>query len=98
MIKELNTENFQKETECGLKLIEFYTDWCGYCKKQLSELEFMDKIWIGQVNAEKNTQLSEKFNIKAYPTFLILKDGCEVERFSGFKSKEDIMSRLMAHL
>ena len=38
MIIELNEENFEQETKKGLKLIEFYTTWCMYCKNQRIEL------------------------------------------------------------
>ena len=38
MLVELNEENFDNETKNGLKLVEFYTTWCSYCKKQRIEL------------------------------------------------------------
>lgn len=98
MLKELNSENFEAETKSGLKLIEFYTDWCGYCKKQKSALEEMDKVWIGQVNADKAPAVALRYNINAYPTFLILKNGEEVERFSGLREKEDLMNRILGHM
>ena len=49
--------NFEDEIKQGLKLVEFYTTWCGYCKKQLYELEQMKKIWIGQIDADNNTEI-----------------------------------------
>ena len=98
MLKELDTENFDNETKSGLKLVEFYTTWCGYCKKQQEELNLMDKIWIGQVDAEKSPDIASKYGVGGFPTFLILKNGEELERFSGYRKKEEIMSRIMAHL
>ena len=98
MLKELTSENFNNEIKDGLKLIEFYTGWCGYCKKQKPELEKMDKIWIGQVNADNSPEISAKYKVGAFPTFLIFKDGKEVERFSGYKTKEDLMTRIINHL
>lgn len=98
MLKELNFENFDDEVKDGIKLVEFYTKWCGYCKKQKPELEQMEKIWIGLVDAEENLRIASEYNVNAFPTFLIFKDGKEAERFSGFKTKEDLMSRIMNHL
>ena len=49
MIKELNENNFNENTKNGLKLVEFYAAWCGYCQKQrpiLNELS-ENNIWIG---------------------------------------------------
>ena len=34
MIVELSEQNFNENVKDGLKLVEFYTPWCGYCKKQ----------------------------------------------------------------
>jgi len=98
MLKELNSENFSEETKKGVKLIEFRTEWCGYCKKQQPELEMMDKIWIGQVDADRAPDIAAIFNINSFPTFLVMKNGEEVERFSGMRKKEDLMSRIMKHL
>lgn len=98
MLKELNFENFDDEVKDGIKLVEFYTKWCGYCKKQKPELEQMEKIWIGLIDAEENLKVSSKYNVNTFPTFLIFKDGKEAERFSGFKTKEDLMSRIMNQL
>jgi thioredoxin 1 len=98
MLKELNNENFAEETKNGVKLIEFRTEWCGYCKKQQPELEAMNKVWIGQVDADNASLISAKYNINSFPTFLIMKNGEEVERFSGMRKKEELMSKIMKHL
>ena len=98
MLKELSQENFDKEIKDGLKLIEFYTSWCGYCKKQKPELEKMEKIWIGQIDADNSPQISAKYNINSFPTFLIFRNGEEAERFSGYRTKEDLMERIINHL
>ena len=98
MLTELNNENFYELTKKGVKLIEFYTSWCGYCKKQQSELEEMDKVWIGQIDADEVPEIAAKYNVNSFPTFLILKDGEEAERFSGMRKKEDLMYRIMKHI
>ena len=98
MLKELNSENFNDEIKNGVKLIEFHTTWCGYCKKQQPELEAMDKVWVGQVDADNAPSIAAKFNVNSFPTFLIMKDGQEVERFSGMRKKEDIMAKIMKHI
>ena len=98
MLLELTSENFDKETQKGLKLVEFYTSWCGYCKKQLPELQKMDKVWIGQLEADNSPAIAAKYNVSAFPTFLIFKNGNEIERFSGYRTKEDLMERIMQHL
>lgn len=98
MLKELNEKNFNDETKSGVKLIEFHTSWCGYCKKQQPELDAMNKIWIGQIDADKEAEIAAKYKVNAFPTFLILKNGQEVERFSGMHKKEDLMAKIMRHI
>ena len=95
MLRELDVNNFYEETKNGIKTIEFYTTWCGYCKKQQSELEQMDKVWIGQIDADNNSELAEKFKVNAFPTFLVLKNGEEIGRISGFHKKEDLVEKLL---
>lgn len=97
MLKQLTADNFTNDTAEGLKLIEFYAPWCGYCKKQEEELNAMDKVWIGQVNADDNTELAIRFGIHSFPTFLVLKNGKEVQRFSGLRKKEDLMNIILKH-
>ena len=98
MLRELDINNFEEETRDGVKLVEFYTSWCGYCKKQKPELENMDKIWIGQVDADNNKEIASKYGVNAFPTFLILKNGEEKERISGFHKKEDLMNKILKHI
>ena len=98
MLTELTDENFKEEIKTGVKLIEFYTSWCGFCKKQQPELEAMDKVWVGQADAERLSAIAEEYGINAFPTFLIMKNGKEVERFSGMHKKEIIMEKIMNHI
>ena len=98
MLKELNDKNFAEEIKNGVKLVEFHTSWCGYCKKQQPELEAMDKVWIGQVDADKAPQVAANYNVNAFPTFLIMKNGIEAERFSGMHKKEDLMAKIIKHI
>ena len=61
MLVELNKDNFEQETKFGLKLLEFYTTWCGYCKQQRIELEELkdSDMWIGLVDAEDGEKTAE---------------------------------------
>lgn len=98
MLKELNKDNFIDETARGLKLIEFYATWCGYCAEQEKELLQMDKIYIGQVDVDSNAELVKKLDIHSFPTFLIYENGREMERFSGYTKKEKLMEALIKYM
>ena len=98
MIKELDNENFLKETSTGLKLIEFFADWCGFCTRQEPILEELDKVWIGRVNTDENKEIARKYKINSLPSFVLLKNGEEVDRFTGLHSKFDIMNIITKHM
>ena len=75
--------------------IDFYTAWCGPCKlmeKQMFPLKemgdyFNPKYVCLKLNAEEDgngKQTAEKFNVKAYPTFVILDNNGElIHMFAG---------------
>lgn len=100
MIVELDEQNFEENTNKGLKLVEFYTTWCMYCKKQRIELEELkdSDIWIGIVDGEESPNLARKFGIKGFPTFVLLKDGEKIAEFVGFHEKSQLLNRLMVYL
>lgn len=100
MLIELNKDNFEQEASKGLKLIEFYTTWCTYCRNQRIELEeFKDAdMWIGLVDAEECPELAMKYGIKGFPTFVLLKDGEKIAEFVGFHEKPQLLNKLMAYI
>ncbi len=97
MIIELNEQNFEKEALHGLKLIEFYTTWCSFCKKQRIELIDLENsdAWVGIVDAEESPHLAMKYDIKAYPTFILLKNGEKVAQFEGFHKKSELLNKVL---
>lgn len=98
MITELNKDNFNDKTKNGLKLVEFFADWCGFCTRQEPILNEMDKVWVGKINTDENRELAQKYGVSALPSFILFKNGAEVERFSGLHSKFDIMNIITKHL
>lgn len=61
--------------------IDFYTDWCGPCKKMAASTfpdkavgDYMNPRYVCiQINAEKEgVDLAKKFGVKAYPSFFIV--------------------------
>ncbi len=100
MIKELNENNFEENIKSGLKLVEFYATWCGYCQKQRPILEELSRnnIWIGVVDSDKNPNLVKKYGVSGYPTFILFKEGKVIAALSGFHEKSQLLARLMEHL
>ena len=100
MIVELNENNFEQETKTGLKLIEFYTTWCTYCRNQRIELQDFENsdMWIGIIDGDESPNLLKKFAITGYPTFILLKNSQKVAEFSGFHTKSQLLNKLMNYI
>jgi thiol-disulfide isomerase/thioredoxin len=82
-------------------LIDFYTTWCGPCKR-LDETTWKDekvRKWLAEktialkIDAEKETTLAKKLEINAYPTIVLLKpDETEIDRLVGYRDAGTFLS------
>ena len=60
--------------------------------------DYSVRVKTGKINVDENPELSTKFNIKAIPTIVVLKDGIEQERVVGLLPKKRISDLLDKHL
>ncbi len=86
-----------------LELIDFYADWCGPCKIMKPifdeiEKEYEGKVEFKKVDVEAETEMAQKFGVMSIPTFVVLKDGEEVDRKMGAMPKETLVEWLNSHL
>ncbi len=100
MLVELNQDNFQKETSSGLKLVDFYTTWCKYCKNQESVLEDLSNngIWIGKLDCDKHPELAHEQGVTGFPSFVLFKNGRKEAQFAGYHSKSELLNKLTSYL
>lgn len=89
MIRYYNNEKFDELVKEGITIIDFYADWCGPCKMLGSVLEKLDYNII-KINTDSFPDLAHKFAVMSIPTVYIYKDGKNVSKFIGFRSKEEI--------
>ena len=73
MLVDLNNKNFDENIKNGIKFVVFTAPWCGFCQKQKPILEEIanNNIWIGEVNSDNNSELTNRYNISAFPSFII---------------------------
>jgi thioredoxin 1 len=95
----LTDSNFQKSIASKTILVDFWAPWCGPCRivaPTLNELarELPDDLYIGKVNVDENRSLAQKFGIRGIPTFIVFKNGKEINRFSGVKTKSFFLNQL----
>lgn len=92
-----------------LVMVDFYTDWCGWCKKLDADtftnpevIELSAQIVAIKINAEKDSgpTLREKYKVSGYPTIVFIdpKTGEQFARIVGYlppKAFKDRVSRIV---
>lgn len=83
LIHNLKDESELVKLETGDTLVDFYADWCGPCKSLSANLEKLSKcaaedglsnINVVKVNIENFQEVAQKYNVRALPTLVFVKD------------------------
>lgn len=98
-IKILTAANFQNQVKSGITLVDFWADWCMPCKMMVPVLnsvaeEIDNTASVGKVNIEQFQSIAQKYMIKSIPTLILFKNGKEMNRFVGVKSKEYLIKQI----
>ena len=98
-VSELTKNEFEDFVKEGTTLVDFFAHWCMPCvtmEPVINELsaKFEGKIKFAKVNVDENRELSEKFEVRSIPNFVLFKDGEVLERFMGTIPAEDFEKKL----
>lgn len=93
----ISNENFEAEV---LKsdipvLVDFWATWCGPCKMLAPVIEGIAKdheadLKVCKADVDENGEIAEKYGISSIPTVILFKDGKEVKRSVGYKSRGEM--------
>ncbi|HNX66686.1 MAG TPA: thioredoxin [Bacteroidales bacterium] len=94
----LTDKNFQHQIKGKTILVDFWAAWCAPCRMMapvLNELSGeLDQASIGKLNIDEYQSIAARYNVRSIPTMIIFKDGKEVDRIVGVKSREFLLKQI----
>ena len=92
---EATPETFKDLTREGSVLVDFWGPRCQPCLQMMPTVEKLEEesagaVKVVKVNASENREVCRELRVFGLPTYVLLRDGEELERLSGEVTKEDI--------
>ena len=88
-----NQKSTKSNNDSQCKIIFFYAEWCGHCKKMKPEWDEFKRAnpqSCEEFESEEITEeLRKKYNIRGYPT-IVKRQGNKVIPYEGERTKEGL--------
>lgn len=99
LIEHLTDQNFNNKIKKGVVLVDFWAEWCMPCRMMAPVLNDVaeateGKASVYKLNVDEQKQVAARYGIRNIPTMILFKDGREVEKIVGMKSKESLLSSI----
>ncbi len=109
MIFDVDLEDFEERViEASRQqpvLVDLWAEWCSPClviapilRELIDEYDGKLKLAKVEVDEGENMKLAGRYQVRGFPTILLIINGEEVDRFSGAKPLSFIREFVDAHL
>lgn len=83
-------------------LVDFSIQGCEPCRRMAPILdslagEYEGRLKIVKLDADLNSKIKERYNVNAFPTFILFNDGKQAARSTGAMPKAELVSILDRH-
>jgi len=95
----LTDKNFQQHTKNKVVLVDFWASWCAPCRMMAPVIndvasELKGNSQVGKVDIQQFQDLANRFKVRSIPTMILFKNGTEVKRYVGIKSKDFLLNEI----
>lgn len=102
-IPELTNGEFNSFVKEGLVFIDFFAEWCMPCMVMVPIIEDLKeelkgKVKIGKLNVDDSEEIANKYNISSIPTYILFKDGKQIEQINGTMTQEELSNVIRKYL
>jgi thioredoxin 1 len=81
-----------------ITLVDFWAPWCGPCRMLGPIIEELatnnTDMTIGKMNVDENSQTAVKYGVRGIPTIIFFKDGQQIDKIVGVKSRAELQAKL----
>ncbi|MFD1956537.1 thioredoxin [Paenibacillus thailandensis] len=83
-------------------LVDFWANWCPPCKTIAPILEELDaelpNLKIVKLNVDDEPEAPSRYKVMSLPALIVFKNGQPVDKYVGFKSKNELKNLVGRHL
>jgi thioredoxin 1 len=82
-------------------LVDFWAEWCPPCKMIAPVLEEIateknGRIKIAKLDADENPKTVQQLGVMSLPTLILFKNGKELSRVVGYRTKKQLVQQVEA--